>query len=157
MLSGPGSAVALAAVNRFTLARLEGYLAFFTALCTGSGKHLSGRLAGSFCIVPRRTTRLTAIEAPFRLVAITLGSEKFLLPRCKSEWVTAIDAIDLFVLVGHLAMFLRFIVGFSGHPACGWLSAKPLSAIVHRTPTRMQQGVSVQYILDFTGDKKLSR
>jgi hypothetical protein len=129
VLSRPRSTVAFAAVNRFSLARLERYLAFFAALSTCGGKHLSRRLAGAFCVVPRRTTRLTAIETPLRLVAITLGSEKLLLPGCKSEWVTAIGAIDLFVLVGHWlcsSIFLLVsrviqLVGGSEQNHCGLL------------------------------------
>ena len=118
---------ALAAINRFTLARLERHFTVLAAPGASSSEHLSRSGVSSIGSTALRFSVLAAGKASFRLIGIALGSEEFLLSWGECEWVPAVYACDLFVLIGHL-------VKSSINNICGLsLKLRPLAFIVHQT------------------------
>lgn len=111
--------IAIAAIDRTPLSRLEGHFAVLAARCAYCGMHLtiitaavSGRGPGSPACVP-------AIEAALGLVGVAPLSEKFLLTCAEDEDSATFHARNLFVLVplhldgllNRLAVFRKAILG----------------------------------------------
>ena len=116
-------AIAVAAIDRFAIARFERNLCGFTAVRASGGEHLACSVAAAaiaaaavaiatitagagpaFCF-PGIATRWAA----FRLIGITLGLEKFLVLNTERERGSAIGTLKWFVLKTHLDDLLSLI------------------------------------------------
>jgi hypothetical protein len=88
-----------------------------------------------------RFSVLAAGEAPLRLIGIALGSEEFLLSLGECEWVAAVYACDLFVLIGHLdlsSIILSLVL-------CEQAQQQTIGVIVHQTFITYNYVIHVNY------------
>ena len=90
-----------AAIHRLALTRLERYFTILAAPSTGSSEHLSRSCISPIAPAPLWFSVLAAGKTTLRLIGVAFRSEKFLLSRGECEWVPAVYACDLFVLIGH--------------------------------------------------------
>ena len=80
---------------------MERHFTVLAAPGASSSEHLSRSGVSSIGSTALRFSVLAAGKASFRLIGIALGSEEFLLSLGECEWVAAVYACDLFVLIGH--------------------------------------------------------
>jgi len=95
------AAVAIAAVNRFVLARLKGYFCLLAALGARRREHLALVAAGPAAVAVR-FPGLPAVRAPLWFIGEPLGCVELLLSGAECEILAAISAVDRFVCETHV-------------------------------------------------------